>query len=137
MHDLPINNARTPGNAHTPGNALAAPAPAGNVDVPGNMMRRYRIGYPHVTMSRPPDPSVRRLTPREREVALLVADGLSDAAIAERLNLKLSTVGTCVQRVQRRLHLTSRTEIVVWVAERRVSEDPNTRLRRVGPRDAI
>jgi DNA-binding CsgD family transcriptional regulator len=89
-----------------------------------------------MSMSMPPDPSVRRLTPREREVALLVADGLTDVAIAERLGLTLSTVGTYVQRVQRRLNLTGRTEIVVWVAARRAPGDPDARLRRGGVRDS-
>jgi len=41
-----------------------------------------------------PDPARRRLTEREREVALLVADGLKDVVIARRLGLSRSTVGT-------------------------------------------
>jgi DNA-binding CsgD family transcriptional regulator len=59
-----------------------------------------------------PDPSVKRLSPREREVALLVAEGVKDILIARRLGLSLSTVRTCVLRVQRRLGLGSREEIV-------------------------
>jgi len=78
-----------------------------------------------------PDPSVKRLTPREREIALLVADGLKDAAIAERLGLSLSTVGTYVLRVQRRLGLDSREEIAAWVMARRSPDHPEASLRRI------
>jgi DNA-binding NarL/FixJ family response regulator len=83
----------------------------------------------------PPDPSVRVLTPRERDVALLVAEGLKDAAISELLGLTVSTVCTNVQRIQRRLDLTGRKAIVAWVAARRTSDDPEARLRRDGTRD--
>jgi DNA-binding CsgD family transcriptional regulator len=82
----------------------------------------------------PPDPSVRRLAPRELEVALLVADGLTNAEIADRLGLTLSTVGTYVRRVQRRLDLASRKDVVAWVTARRPPGDPEARLRRVGAR---
>jgi DNA-binding NarL/FixJ family response regulator len=81
-----------------------------------------------------PDPSVRRLTPREREVTLLVADGLKDAAISRRLGLTPSTVASYVQRVQHRLQLASRAEVATWVAARRTSDDPEARFRRAGVR---
>jgi DNA-binding NarL/FixJ family response regulator len=84
----------------------------------------------------PPDPSVRRLTPREREVALLVADGLKDPEISRRLGLTLSTVGTCIQRIQRRLDVASRAEVVAWVVARRAPGDPDARLRRIGVRES-
>jgi DNA-binding CsgD family transcriptional regulator len=77
-----------------------------------------------------PDPSVRRLTPRERDVALLVAEGLKDILIARRLGLSLSTVSNYVRRVQRRLGLGSRAEIVAWVAARRIPDSQEFGLRR-------
>jgi DNA-binding NarL/FixJ family response regulator len=89
---------------------------------------------PSPEMSRPPDPSVRRLTPREREVAHLITDGVTNAVIALRLGLTRSTVGTCVQRVQRRLDLSGRAEIATWVEARRTPGEPEARLRRVGAR---
>jgi len=76
------------------------------------------------------DPTVRRLTPRERTVALLIAQGLTDYAIAERLGLSLGTVKVCRQRIQRRLQLASRTEIAAWVTARATETDPD-RLHRV------
>ncbi len=76
-----------------------------------------------------PDPFVRCLTPREQDVALLVAQGLRDAAIGERLGLTVSTVGTNVQRIQRRLHLTGRKAIVAWVAAGQAPGNPAAGLR--------
>ena len=78
-----------------------------------------------------PDPSVRRLTPREREIAFLVADGLSNAAIGRELAIKPKTVGAYLLRIQLRLRLTSRAEIAEWVTIRRVPGDPGARLRRM------
>jgi DNA-binding CsgD family transcriptional regulator len=76
------------------------------------------------------DPTRRRLTPREREVALLVGDGLDDAEIGRRLGLTLKTVGSYVQRVRLRLGLASRRDIAPWVNARRDSNDPGAPLRR-------
>jgi DNA-binding NarL/FixJ family response regulator len=78
-----------------------------------------------------PDPSVRRLSPRELEVAHLITDGFTNAVIALRLGLTVSTVGTCVQRVQRRLDLGSRAAIVAWMTARRTPGAPEARLRRL------
>jgi DNA-binding CsgD family transcriptional regulator len=81
-----------------------------------------------------PDPTVRRLTPREHEVALLVADGLPDTVIGRRLGLSASTVASYVGRVQRRLDLARRRDIAAWVQIRRTPGAPEARLRRVGAR---
>jgi len=79
-----------------------------------------------------PDPARRRLTEREREVALLVADGLKDVVIARRLGLSRSTVGTHVRRIRSRLGLKDRAELVAWVAARRPSGTLEGGLRRGG-----
>jgi len=54
------------------------------------------------------------LTPREAEVTALVAQGLSNAAIARRLSLSERTVENHVSRILIRLDLTSRTALAVW-----------------------
>jgi len=64
-------------------------------------------------------------------VALLIAQGLTDYAIAERLSLSLGTVKICRQRIQRRLKLSSRAEIVAWVTARTTEADPGC-LHRAG-----
>src|SRR5436190_1206828 len=74
-------------------------------------------------------PSAKRLTVRERQVALLIAEGLKDASIARRLGLSASTVGTYVRHIQQRLRLDSRAEIAAWVTARLTPDDPTGVLR--------
>jgi DNA-binding CsgD family transcriptional regulator len=76
------------------------------------------------------NPVVRRLTDREREVALLIADGLKNASIAARLGLAPATVGSYVQRIRQRLDVDTRDEIAAWVRERIDPDDPETGVRR-------
>src|SRR6476469_3886062 len=83
-----------------------------------------------------PDPSRRRLSPREREVALLMADGLKDELIARRLGISAATVGNYVMRIRRRLKLDSREELAAWVRARIDPDDPSGRLRRQHALDA-
>ena len=58
-----------------------------------------------------------RLTPREREVAGLVAEGLSNSAIAHRLTLSERTVENHVSRALYKLDLRSRTALAIWSRE--------------------
>jgi DNA-binding CsgD family transcriptional regulator len=72
-----------------------------------------------------PRPRERRsgdLSARETEVALLVAQGLSTAAVAQQLFLSPRTVTTHLDNIYRRLGLRSRAELARYVAER----SPNT-----------
>jgi len=54
------------------------------------------------------------LTTREREVLLLVAEGLSNREISERLNVSLSTVQTHYAHIAEKLNLHNRTELVKY-----------------------
>ncbi|MFG1642134.1 response regulator transcription factor [Amycolatopsis sp. NPDC049252] len=58
------------------------------------------------------------LTGREREIATLVADALSNRQIAHRLVLSERTVESHVRSVLAKLGLTNRTEIATWVHRR-------------------
>jgi DNA-binding CsgD family transcriptional regulator len=51
------------------------------------------------------------LTDREREIAMLVADGLSSRAVAERLSLSVRTVETHIYRAMAKTGTTSRDEL--------------------------
>jgi DNA-binding CsgD family transcriptional regulator len=55
------------------------------------------------------------LSPREREVADLVADGLTNSAIAARLFVSRATVSSHVSHILTKLGFTSRAQIAAWV----------------------
>jgi DNA-binding CsgD family transcriptional regulator len=56
---------------------------------------------------------LRRLSLREARVARLVAEGLSDEQIAERLGIGVVEVGAGLAEVFRKLGLRSRTELAL------------------------
>jgi len=58
------------------------------------------------------------LTPREREVAALIAQGLSNRAVAERLIITRKTAANHAQRVFDKLALNSRRELIVRAYEK-------------------
>ena len=69
--------------------------------------------------ARPGDRDQHRLSGREAEVARLVAQGLSNAEIAERLFISSRTVATHLHHIYRRLELPSRAALVRHVLEDR------------------
>jgi DNA-binding NarL/FixJ family response regulator len=58
------------------------------------------------------------LTAREREVALLLAEGKTSRQIANALVVSERTAEVHVSNILRKLGFTSRTQIAVWVVER-------------------
>ena len=58
------------------------------------------------------------LTPREREVALLIARGHTNREIAEVLVISEWTVDTHVRHILTKLGQRSRAQVAAWVAER-------------------
>lgn len=67
-----------------------------------------------------------RLTRREREIAALVAEGLTDREIAERLVMARRTAEGHVARILGKLSLTSRTQVAAWMAAQQQATTPET-----------
>ena len=59
-----------------------------------------------------------RLTRRQQEVAVCIAEGLTNEQIAERLVLTSGTVANHIEHIMRRLELRGRTQVAVWAVER-------------------
>jgi DNA-binding NarL/FixJ family response regulator len=58
-----------------------------------------------------------KLSSRELEIARLVADGLTNAAVAERLFISQRTVTSHLERIYRRLEIGSRPELTRYVRQ--------------------
>jgi DNA-binding NarL/FixJ family response regulator len=64
------------------------------------------------------------LTSREKEIAGLLAKGLSNKAIAQSLVIAQRTAETHVANVLVKLGLTSRSQVAAWAAEQRGIDPP-------------
>ena len=62
------------------------------------------------------DELIARLSPQERQVLLLLAEGLTNRQIAERLYLAEKTIKNYVTSVLSKMGLTRRTEAAVYAA---------------------
>lgn len=76
------------------------------------VLRHLGVSEPQPAAAAPPPP----LTPREREILTLVADGLTDAQIAARLHLSPHTVHRHVANARARLGVPSRAAAAALVA---------------------
>jgi len=70
------------------------------------------------------DGTAEGLTTREREVAALVALGLTNRDIAERLVVTERTAETHIQNILNKLGFTSRSQIATWAAEHGLTRSP-------------
>jgi non-specific serine/threonine protein kinase len=70
---------------------------------------------------KPTSPDSPRLTKREQQVAELVAEGLTNKAIAARLVISQRTAQGHVEHILTKLGFTSRAQVAAWVVEERQS----------------
>ena len=61
------------------------------------------------------------LTPREREVAALLGEGLTNAGLAERLYISPRTAAVHVSNILAKLGMASRTEVATWAVREGLS----------------
>lgn len=99
------------------GDGLLAPA----------VTRRVITAFATKAPAAGPPPELDRLTDREREVLRELAEGRSNAEIAERIYLGEATVKTHVSNLLAKLGLRDRVQAVVWAHRHGIVADPPTR----------
>lgn len=108
--------------------AIRTVAAGSSVVAPRVLRRMLDLFAPHLPTSDPSagdrsagddalDPRLRSLTPRELDVLRCVADGLSNAEIAERLVLSSTTVKTHVGNLLAKLGVRDRVQAVIVAYE--------------------
>jgi DNA-binding NarL/FixJ family response regulator len=69
------------------------------------------------------DPRLARLTPTEARILDMIAEGLTNRAIGERVHLAEKTVKNYVSTILTKLQVSRRAEAAAYVADRRARED--------------
>jgi predicted ATPase/DNA-binding CsgD family transcriptional regulator/Tfp pilus assembly protein PilF len=103
------------------GSSADTAAPLG----PAEVMKRAQPGPARADQ---PAPAAHLpLTPRERDVAALLARGLTNRQISEALVVTEGTAENYVVRAMRRLGLQNRAQVAAWAVERHLHEEPTAR----------
>jgi DNA-binding NarL/FixJ family response regulator len=110
LKDVPPNDLLGAIRAVHSGDAVVAPSTT------RRLIDRFAPVLPSTTAT-PAHPGLDKVTDREREVLLLVAQGLSNGEIAARLVLSEATVKTHVGRILTKLGLRDRVQAVVLAYE--------------------
>lgn len=80
----------------------------------GQMSISQSLGLKLVNQPPQPDVSESLLTVREREVAGLVAEGLSNKEIAKKLGISANTVRSHISNILRKLGVANRTQLAIY-----------------------
>jgi len=91
-------------------------AAAGEAVVSGNLTGKIMEEFRNLVIQKEEHKEV--LTPREKEVLLLLAEGKSNKDIAVELNLSESTVKIHIQHILKKLNLKGRVQAAVYAIER-------------------
>ncbi|WP_223690337.1 response regulator [Leifsonia poae] len=108
--------------------AVAAGDAAVSGRVTRTMLEMFSDRLPAMASSTAPtvDPTA-ALTPREREILLAIAEGLSNGELSERFFLTESTVKTHVGRVLAKLQLRDRVHAVIFAYDHGLVDRPSPR----------
>lgn len=87
----------------------------GGVYLPPMLARHLAEEYIH---HHPPLPENDPLTPREREILALIAQGYTNQEIAQKLHLSLNTVKTHRRHIYEKLNLHSRSALIEYALRR-------------------
>lgn len=117
-----LNSARRETESGSRG-ALGQAAFTSAYDRGAGLALRELVGYalqePTLPAPRSPESPEVRLTPREAQVAELVAEGLANQQIADRLVIARRTAEGHVERILNKLGFNTRTQIATWVTAQR------------------
>jgi DNA-binding NarL/FixJ family response regulator len=94
---------------------------AGDALLSPTVTKRVIGEFARFTRPEPPD-GFDELTPRERDILRLVADGLSNAEIGQELYISETTVKTHVTHILQKLDLRDRVQVVVLAHQSRLFE---------------
>ena len=72
------------------------------------------------------DPRLARLTPTELRIVEMIADGLTNRQIADRIHLAEKTVKNYVSAILSKLEVARRAEAAAYLADRRARQDRDT-----------
>jgi DNA-binding CsgD family transcriptional regulator len=84
----------------------------GDAEAVVEQVRRF-LGLPRLRRAVPTS-----LTPRQTEVAALVADGLTNRELAERLGITERSAESHLERIRLRLGFRSRSQVAAWYVSR-------------------
>ena len=73
--------------------------------------------FAQLVVDEPAEPNVRQLTEREHEVLQLLAQGLSNKAIAGQLAVAENTVKNHLKNILAKLHLENRVQAAVYAVQ--------------------
>ena len=105
------------------GDAAFADAVGHGRGLPYDDALAYALSQRRTSAPQPSQDTATGLTRREREVADLLADGLSNKEIAAALVISQRTAESHVEHILTKLGFTSRTQVIAWVSAQRGLHD--------------
>jgi DNA-binding NarL/FixJ family response regulator len=88
-------------------------------EVVGRLIPSWTLADPAASAETPPTPGrAHPLSPRELEVAVLIARGLTSKEVGTRLSIEKGTVDKHLEHIKDKLGINSRPQLAVWLMER-------------------